>query len=113
MKVRTTRTDGVVTLSFEDGDALDAHAVPGIKRDALPLIDGTANVVIDLATVEFIDSSGVGLLVTLFKTVRGRGRRTAFGALRPEVRRVMEIIKLDRIFELHPDVASAVRALSG
>jgi anti-anti-sigma factor len=99
MRVRTTTTDGVVTA--------------GVKRDALLLIDGAANVVIDLATVEFIDSSGVGLLVSLFKTVRGRGRRAAFSAPRPEVRRVMEIIKLDRIFELHADAATAVRALSG
>ena len=111
MRVRSTCSDGVVTLSFEGGEALDAHAAPQVKREALPLIDGTADVVVDLTRVAFIDSSGLGLLVSLYKAVRRRGRRAVFSSAQPEVRQVMKIIKLDRIFELHADVESALRSL--
>ena len=57
--------------------------------------------------VEFVDSVGLGVLVGLFKTARGRGCRASFVGVQPGVRRVMEIIRLDEIFELHSDLETA------
>lgn len=102
----------VCHLPLACGGVLDAVSAAEVKRDALRRIDGTCDVVIDLSDVEFIDSVGLGVLVGLFKTIRTQGCRANFIGVRPGVRRVLEIIRLDEIFEVHPDLESASRALS-
>ena len=104
MKVESQLRDGVLLLALVGGDALDTHSAPLVKLQARRLIDGSADVVVDLSCVEFVDSVGLGVLVGLFKTARANGCRTSFVGVRAGVRRVMEIIRLDEIFELRFDV---------
>jgi anti-anti-sigma factor len=103
--------DDVLHLVLECDGALDAQSAAEVKRQALERIDGSADVVIDLRTVEFVDSVGIGVLVSLYKTARRCGRRTNFIGARPGVLRVLKIIRLDEIFELHSDLESAASAL--
>ena len=93
--------------------ALDAHSAGRVKRKTLPLIDGRSDVVLDLAQVDFVDSVGLGVLVSFFKAARSRGCNVNFIGVSSKVRRVLEIIRLDEIFEVHADLASASRALAG
>jgi anti-sigma B factor antagonist len=83
-----------------------------VKRKALPLIDGLSDVVIDLSRVDFVDSVGIGVLVSLIKAARSRGCNANLIGVSSNVRRVLEIIRLDEIFEVHPDMESASRALA-
>lgn len=103
MRVESKRHDGVLHLLLVGGDALDAHSAPLVKLQARRLIDGSADIVVDLSPVEFVDSVGLSVLVGLFKAARARGCLTNFVGVQPGVRRVMEIIRLDEIFELRPD----------
>lgn len=103
MRVEFHRQDGVLRLALVGGDALDCHSAPRVKLDARPLIDGSADLVIDMSRVEFVDSVGLGVLVGLFKAARSHGCHTSFVGIRSEVRRVMEIIRLDEIFDLRFD----------
>jgi anti-sigma B factor antagonist len=107
MRVESQRREGVLRLSLVDGDALDTHSAPQVKLQARRLIDGSADLVIDLSCVEFVDSVGLGVLVGLFKAARALGCRTCFVGIRPGVRRVMEIIRLDEIFDLRFDVETS------
>jgi anti-sigma B factor antagonist len=102
----------VCHLPIECDGVLDAVSAAETKRDALRRIDGGSDVVIDLSEIEFIDSVGLGVLVGLFKTIRTRGCRANFIGVRPGVQRVLEIIRLDEIFEVYPDLESATRALA-
>jgi anti-anti-sigma regulatory factor len=47
--------------------------------------------------------------VRLFKQVRGHGGRLGLAALQPPVRHVFELTRLERSFDLYPDVAEALR----
>lgn len=105
-------TPAVCHLPLVCGGVLDAVSAAQVKRDALRRIDGESSVVIDLSEIEFIDSVGLGVLVGLFKTIRTQGRRANFCGVRPGVHRVLEIIRLDEIFEVHPDLETASRALA-
>jgi anti-anti-sigma factor len=102
----------VCHLPIECGGVLDAVSAAETKRNALRRIDGSSDVVIDLAEIEFIDSIGLGVLVGLYKTIRTRGCRANFIGVRPAVKRVLEIIRLDEIFEVYSDLEAATRALS-
>ena len=108
MKVHVTREVGAVRLTFRGGRAIDSVNAAAVKAEAVRLLGSTSDVVVDLTGVEFIDSAGVGVLVGLFKRARIRGGRATFCGLSAGVRSVIEIIRLDRIFEIHDD-ASAPR----
>jgi anti-sigma B factor antagonist len=103
MRVESQRCEGVLRLLLVGGDVLDIHSAPQVKLQARRLIDGSSDVVIDMSHVEFVDSVGLGVLVGLFKTARAHGCRTSFVGVRSGVRRVMEIIRLDEIFDLRFD----------
>jgi len=111
MIVRSDRALGVLHLRFHGTDALDSLVAGTVKAEALALIGADADVVVDLSGISFLDSTGVGVLVSLFKAARKNGRDARFAGIAPGVRSVLEVIKLDRIFDLYPDAASAAAAL--
>ncbi len=111
MIVQSDRALGVLHLRFQGTDALDTFVAARVKAEALALIGRDADVVVDLSGIAFVDSTGVGVLVSLFKAVRKSGRDARFAGIAPGVRSVLEIIKLDKIFEVYPDAATAAAAL--
>jgi len=111
MRVRAIAEQGVRRLRFEGHGDLDLHCAADVKTQALALIDGVENIVFDLENVKFVDSAGLGVLVSLYKHTRTHGRSANFIRVQPAVMQVLEIIKLDRIFELYPDLESAAKAL--
>jgi len=108
MKVKAVREGAVVRLSMSDGDVIDNANAADVKAEALRLIEDAPDFVIDLAGVEFLDSAGVSVLVGLFKHARLRGGRARFCGLTPGVRSVLEILQLDRIFELQADADASL-----
>lgn len=103
--------DAVVVAVTGD---FDAGSAPELRRqlDDL-LVQGRQNFVIDLAGVGFMDSSGIATLVQLFKRVRiGHGDVRLCG-VQPNVRRVLELIRLDRVFEMFDGRADAVASFAG
>jgi anti-anti-sigma factor len=110
MSLRVTREGRIARLSFSGCDAIDSVNALAIKAESLAMLGESADVVIDLTGVEFIDSAGVGVLVALFKNSRLKGGRARFCGLTAGVRGVLEIIRLDQIFEIFDDAGKAVRA---
>ncbi len=68
-------------------------------------------VVVDFAKVTFLPSLSLAALIRLVADFRGRHQRLMLAALRPEVRHVFVLTRLDRLFELHDDVPAALCAI--
>lgn len=87
----------LVTVSG-DVDAGTVHQL----RDAFDTVvaAGQHRFVIDLAAVPFMDSSGLAVLVQLFKRVRVGEGDVRIAALQPTVLRIFELVRLTRVFEL-------------
>ena len=64
--------------------------------------------VIDLGDVEYMDSSGVGTLVHAYRLIKGYGGRMMLARMKPRVRSVFEISRLDRYFQIYETVEEAV-----
>jgi anti-sigma B factor antagonist len=111
MNVRTDRKDDVLLLYLEGDECLDCSTAASVRTTVLEKIDGSSDVVMDLSRVQFVDSAGLGVLITVYKATRRKGRQARFAGARPEVHHIMEVIHLNRILELSPNVASAVREL--
>jgi anti-sigma B factor antagonist len=110
MKLHVFREGTVVRLTLTGCEAIDSANAAAVKAKALELLGSAPDVVVDLSGVEFLDSAGVGVLVGLFRNSRVHGGRARFCGLTPGVRSVLELIQLDRIFELYDDVETAIRS---
>ncbi|MDB6174696.1 MAG: anti-anti-sigma factor [Chthoniobacteraceae bacterium] len=90
---------------------MDLHGSPGVKEKINPVIEHKAsNVVIDLSDVTYIDSSGLALFIELLQRIDAyKGKLTLCG-LRPSVLSIFELARLDQIFKISPDKASALAA---
>lgn len=72
--------------------------------------EGTQNILVDLREVEFLDSSGLGVLVGVLKRMRERGGELALACSEGPVLKVLTITGLDRVFPIHEEPASAIRS---
>jgi anti-sigma B factor antagonist len=68
--------------------------------------------VLDLSGVEFVDSSGLGAIVSCLKRLGPRGSLAIAGA-QGSVQRLFTLTRMDRVFPLHETVDAAVDSLSG
>ncbi|OLE28920.1 MAG: hypothetical protein AUG44_06065 [Actinobacteria bacterium 13_1_20CM_3_71_11] len=101
------------------GGDLDLNTAPELLQALTRLVDaGERVVVVDLAGVEFCDSSGLSVLVRVRNRLAGLGGSLALAAPTPIVQRVLEVSGLDEIFGMYPSVeaardASAHRPVTG
>ena len=91
---------------------IDASKAPAFKDQMTQCIESGQNqIVLDLSQVDFIDSSGLGALVTCLKRLGPRGSLAVAGAT-GAVSRLFTLTRMDREFALPPNVDSAVEQLS-
>jgi anti-sigma B factor antagonist len=84
----------------------------GQLRDAVRALiaDGKKKIVLNLAEVDYIDSSGVGELVGCFTTVRNAGGELKLLNLSQKVHDVLHVTKLYTVFDIREDEFTAVKS---
>lgn len=88
---------------------IDLYSVPRLRDALLETIEsGTRELVVDLDMVEFIDSSGLGVLVGALKRLRAVGGALHLICSRPLILKVFAITGLMRVFPIHATLADAV-----
>jgi len=94
---------------FRLSGRLDANTATTLK-DALKsaAADYATHLVIDLADLGFIDSSGLSTLVSGFKAVREKNGGLALTNVGPQVKVALELTRLDQIIPIYADIASAL-----
>jgi anti-sigma B factor antagonist len=73
---------------------------------------GHKKLLLNLADVTYIDSSGIGELVSGFTTVTNQGGRLKLLRLTKRVKDLLQITKLYTVFEVYDDEAEAVRSFA-
>jgi anti-sigma B factor antagonist len=83
-------------------------------RDALKdaVAKGNKKVLLNLGEVNYIDSSGIGELVSGFTTVTNQGGQLKLLGLNKRVKDLLQITKLYTVFEVHDDEAGAIRSFA-
>jgi anti-sigma B factor antagonist len=93
-----------------DGD-LDAYSAPRLREMLAELIaTGSDWIVVDCGSVDYIDSSGLGALVSGLKQISDRNGGLALARPNDSVRRVLQITGLDRLFPVYRGVDEAREA---
>lgn len=111
--IRSSTVDqGVVTVTLT-GPRLDAANAAEFKEAIAKTIEaGESRIVLDMTSIAFIDSSGLGALVGVLKRLGSRGD-LALAALQPPVHKALKLTRMDRIFQVFPDPGSAAIKLRG
>jgi anti-sigma B factor antagonist len=73
---------------------------------------GDKKILLNLAEVSYIDSSGIGELVSGFTTVTGDGGQLKLVGLSKRIKDLLQITKLYTVFDVHDDEAAAVRSFA-
>ena len=102
----STRGDwSVVTV----GGEIDVATAPRLREQLIALVNGGRHhIVVDLENVDFIDSTGLGVLISGLKRVRMHDGGFALVCTEPRVLKVFEITGLLAVFPVHDTVDEAV-----
>ena len=91
------------------GGEIDVATAPRLREQLITLVnDGRHHIVVDLEHVDFIDSTGLGVLISGLKRVRMHDGRFALVCTEPRVLKVFEITGLLAVFAVHDSVDEAV-----
>jgi anti-sigma B factor antagonist len=108
MNISTEKSGGKTLLTLKE-ERIDAHNAAELKDRILKVLEeGGETLVIDLSQVQFIDSSGLGALLSGFKNANLRASGFALAGLQPRVRSMFELTRLHRVFEIYPGLEEAL-----
>jgi anti-sigma B factor antagonist len=112
LQIAERRANGVTILVLTGEILLDDGDLAFRKKVHELLDRGDLNILVDLAGVTYIDSSGVGMIVAKLKTVTDKGGRMKLLHLTRRSQRLLALMKLSLVFETFDDEALGVRSFS-
>ena len=110
MGFQVTRQDGVTVVDVE-GQLIVGNRQE-LKQKILDELDGgERRFVIDFAETGYIDSSGLGVLVSLSKKIREHGGELRLSSLNEDLRTLFELTKLDTLFRIADTKTDALEGI--
>jgi anti-sigma B factor antagonist len=105
-------TIGDVTFVLLPGRNLDASNTAKFKAEVAPLIKTHKAMVFDLADVEFMDSSGLGALLSCLRQVTAAGGDMKLCNMGKTVRVLCEVVRMHRVFDILDSREAAIAAFA-
>jgi anti-sigma B factor antagonist len=110
--LQTAASGSILTITVVP-KRLDAKIAVEFKDKMTELINaGNHNIILDLSNVDFVDSSGLGAIVTSLKILGRRGDLVVAG-VKNDVMTMFTLTRMDRVFRMFPTTADAQQALAG
>jgi len=112
MKVAIRQVDGITILDLSGRITLGEGSIT--LRDSVRdvLAKGSKKILLNLAQISYIDSSGVGELVSAFTSVKNAGGELKLLNLTQKVHDLLQITKLYTVFDIWDNEASAITAFN-
>jgi anti-sigma B factor antagonist len=110
MKANTRQVDGIAIVDLSGRITLGEGSV--ILRDTVRDLVGKGNkkILLNLGEVNYIDSSGIGELVSAFTSVRNQGGELKLLNLTKKVHDLLQITKLYTVFDVKDDETAAIKS---
>jgi len=106
LDIQKTTTGDLCELTL--AGEIDVYTAPNLKKELVALIEGgCSNVIVDLEGVAFIDSSGLGVLVSALRRARERDGSVRIVCSRDSVLKIFRITGLDKVFPIFSDISEA------
>ena len=109
LTLATREVDGRAVVAV--GGEIDVYTAPKLRDCITELVGaGTYDIVIDLEAVEFLDSTGLGVLVGGLKRVRTHDGSLCLVCTQDRILKIFRITGLDKVFPLYESVEAALAA---
>ena len=108
LAIASREVDGVTVLELSGRITLGEGSVQ--LRDAIRdlISKGQRNILLDLGEVNYIDSSGLGEMVSAYTTAKNQGAELKLLKLTKKVHDLLQLTKLYTVFDIYDDEASAI-----
>ena len=106
-----SREENSVVIFELDGE-VDLETSPQLRQALLEQVNAGKAVVVGMANVAYIDSSGIASLVEAFQTGRRNSVGFALADISESALRVLQLARLDKVFTIHTTVDEAVSSIS-
>ena len=110
MITRPEVENGIAIVSFTQ-DSLDASNAKVFKEEVQPVLAEHGSVLLDLNALQFVDSSGLGALLSCLRTMSDRKGNLALCNMTKPVRTLFELVRMFRIFDIYGSRYEAVKAM--
>ena len=106
LSLETRDVDGRTIVAV--GGEIDVYTAPKLRDKITELVAaGSYHLVVDMEAVEFLDSTGLGVLVGALKRVRADGGSLDIVCTQERILKIFQITGLDKVFGLHTSVEDA------
>lgn len=109
MALVTTNVEDVVVVEVP-GPSLDASNSKDFKNEVSPILNSAQKVIFDLQHLGFVDSSGLGSVLSCLRQLNGSGGDLKLCGMTKPVRALFELVRMHRIFDIHDSRDEAVAA---
>jgi anti-sigma B factor antagonist len=93
---------------LEIGGEIDVYTAPRLRERLIEMVGtGEKSVVVDLGRVEFLDSTGLGVLVGAHRRLRANAGSLTLVCPHERLLKIFRITGLDSVFEIHKSIESA------
>ncbi len=109
-RLRVSEVGDVTIVHFVDNRITEELGIQEIGQELVDLVEreGRNKLILNFSGVGFMSSAALGKLITLSKKVKARNGKLRLCAIRPEIREVFTITKLDRLFEIYDTESKAL-----
>ena len=113
MPIIDVKSDSDVAVLDLLTSRLDASVAGTFKEAVLEVVkSGKSRLVLDMSIVGFVDSSGLGALVSILKSLGPQGSLAIVG-VQPGVLTLLRLTRMDKVFSILPTVPEAIATLAG
>ncbi len=111
MKMESREHENLIIFDI-DGD-FDARSASKAKENIrATILEGNINIIINLENVSYIDSAGLGTLVSALKTAKENGGNVWLTGLSNQVKMVIELTRLYHVFDIYENIDEALNDLA-
>ena len=113
LSIETREVDGVVVVDLSGRITLGEESSGKLRSSVRDLLaNGNKNILLNLGDVDYIDSSGLGELVSSFSTASSQDAKVKLLNLQKKVKDLLQITKLYTVFEVSDSEADAILSFS-
>ena len=106
----TVEVIGDIRVLTPEGDRLDASTVHLLKDTITAELDPSSNVIFDFSNLRFIDSTGLGAIVSFLKQSKTAGGDLKLCGMSPAVRKLFELVRVHKIIDIFNTKEETIRA---
>jgi anti-sigma B factor antagonist len=110
LQIKVETKAGEVALVTLQADHLDANNSKQFGVELAPVLEETQLVVLDVDSLDFVDSSGLGALLSALRQAAAGGGDIRLCRVKPSVQALFDVVRLDQVLEIYPSRREAVES---